>query len=81
MSAQVRPCSGRHILPLIRIPTLSPTLRLQVTTSTDPTKNVGNSILHETVLTVLEIEADAGLRVTTINILGKFLSNRDNNIR
>ncbi|KAG6821463.1 hypothetical protein H0H93_010187 [Arthromyces matolae] len=44
-------------------------------------QNVGNSILYETVLTVLEIEADTGLRVMAINILGKFLSNRDNNIR
>ena len=53
----------------------------QVATNTDSTKNVGNSILYETVLAVLEIEADGGLRVMAINILGKFLSNKDNNIR
>ncbi|KAG0339561.1 clathrin associated protein complex large subunit [Podila humilis] len=53
----------------------------QVATNTESTKNVGNSILYETVLTIMETPSDNALRVLAINILGKFLSNRDNNIR
>ncbi|KAG2197741.1 hypothetical protein INT47_010677 [Mucor saturninus] len=53
----------------------------QVATNTESTKNVGNSILYETVLTIMDIQSEAGLRVLAVNILGKFLSNRDNNIR
>lgn len=53
----------------------------QVATNTESNKNAGNAILYECVQTIMAIEAIGGLRVLAINILGKFLSNRDNNIR
>jgi AP-1 complex subunit gamma-1 len=53
----------------------------QVAINTEPTKNPGNAILYECVQTIMSIEAENGLRVLAVNILGRFLQNRDNNIR
>lgn len=53
----------------------------QVATNTEGGKNVGHAVLYETVLTIMEIMSESGLRVLAINILGRFLSNSDRNVR
>lgn len=53
----------------------------QIASNTDSAKNVGSAVLYEAVRTIFGIEADSGLRVLGVNILGQFLSTKDNNIR
>ncbi|CBZ55271.1 hypothetical protein NCLIV_056950 [Neospora caninum Liverpool] len=52
-----------------------------VATNTEGAKNVGNSVLYECVRTIMTIEDDPGLRVLGVNILGRFLSSRELNVK
>eukprot|EP00877_Chromochloris_zofingiensis_P004784 jgi/Chrzof1/14306/Cz08g32120.t1 len=53
----------------------------QVAANIEGNRNAGNAILYECVNTIMGIETIGGLRVMAVNILGRFLANRDNNIR
>lgn len=53
----------------------------QVATNTDHSRNVGNCVLYECVLTIFEVDADNELRALAITVLARFLLHRDNNIR
>jgi len=53
----------------------------QVATNTETNRNAGNAILYECVKAIMTVESESGLKILAINILGRFLLNRDNNIR
>lgn len=53
----------------------------EIATNTETSKNTGNSVLAECVRSIMLIEASQGLRVLAINILGRFLANKENNVR
>ncbi|PVV01590.1 hypothetical protein BB560_003986, partial [Smittium megazygosporum] len=53
----------------------------QIMTQTDDSKNVGISVLYEAIKVTLAIPSEKSLRVLAINLLGKFLEHRENNIR
>ena len=52
-----------------------------IATNTETAKNPGNSVLSECARTIMRIEASKALRVLGINILCRFLTNKENNVR
>jgi len=53
----------------------------QVASTIDSGHNSGNAVLYECVNTIMTVDSEPGLRVLAVNILGKFLSGKDNNIK
>ena len=53
----------------------------EVASNIDSGKNASNTVLYECVKTVLSIESSQSLKLLSINLLGKFLSTKDNNTR
>lgn len=53
----------------------------QVALNLDSVKNAAHAIMYECIKTIFAIKSDQSLRVLGINLLGKFLLIKDNNIR
>ncbi|GAX74370.1 hypothetical protein CEUSTIGMA_g1819.t1, partial [Chlamydomonas eustigma] len=53
----------------------------QVAANVDGSRNSGNAVLYECVQTIMGVESISGLRILAVNLLGKFLANKDNNMR
>lgn len=54
----------------------------QVATNIDSGgKGAGNAVLYECVRTIMSVRGNSGLRVLAVNILGRFLGYRDNNMK
>jgi len=52
-----------------------------IATNISSAKNAGCAVLYECVRTIMSIESSNSLRSFGIGILGKFLTNKDNNSR
>ncbi|RLV90933.1 AP-1 complex subunit gamma-1 [Spathaspora sp. JA1] len=53
----------------------------QVASNIDSGKNAAHAILYECAKTIFAIQSDQSLKILGVNILGKFLSTKDNNTR
>lgn len=53
----------------------------QVASNSDSGKNAAHAILYECVKTIFAIQSDQSLKILGVNLLGKFLSTKDNNTR
>jgi len=56
-------------------------LLTQLASNPDTGKSTANAILYETARTIVSVESSPALKVLGINILGKFLANKDSNTR
>lgn len=53
----------------------------QVASNIDTGKNPAHAVLYECIKTIFTIRSDQSLKVLGVNLLGKFLSSRDNNTK